>query len=90
MQLLLVPDRELDMHLPEHWHAGDIMLSWYPCQEKTLQRHDLYVADECFMTGTGAEVVPVTKIDGRVIGNGQPGSTTRKFMEAFHRFVREG
>jgi branched-chain amino acid aminotransferase len=60
-----------------------------PCQEKTLQRHDLYVADECFMTGTGAEVVPVTKIDGRIIGNGQPGSTTRKFMEAFHRFVRE-
>jgi branched-chain amino acid aminotransferase len=61
-----------------------------PCHEKRLQRHDLYVADECFITGTGAEVVPVTKIDGRVIGSGQPGPTTRKFIEAFHRFVRAG
>jgi branched-chain amino acid aminotransferase len=61
-----------------------------PCQEKVLQRHDLYVADECFITGTGAEVVPVTMIDGRTIGSGQPGPTTRKFIEAFHRFVREG
>jgi len=61
-----------------------------PCHEKRLQRHDLYIADECFITGTGAEVVPVTKIDGRVIGSGQPGPTTRKFIEAFHRFVRAG
>ncbi len=60
------------------------------CQEKTLQRHDLYIADECFLTGTGAEVIPVTKIDGRLIGNGQPGPTTRKLIEAFHRHVREG
>ncbi len=57
--------------------------------EKTLQRHDLYVADECFLTGTGAEVVPVTRIDGRVIGDGQPGPITRKIIEAFHRHVRE-
>ena len=42
-----------------------------PCFEKTLQRHDLYIADECFLTGTGAEVIPVTKIDGRAIGAGQ-------------------
>src|SRR3954466_1148921 len=44
-----------------------------PCVEKILQRHDLYIADECFVTGTGAEVAPVTKIDGREIGTGQPG-----------------
>ena len=36
--------------------------------KKPLQRHDLYIADECFLTGTAAEVVPVTKIDGRPIG----------------------
>jgi branched-chain amino acid aminotransferase len=60
-----------------------------PTLEKTLQRHDLYVADECFLTGTGAEVVPVTKIDGRGIGSGQPGPMTRRLMEAFHRHVRE-
>jgi branched-chain amino acid aminotransferase len=61
-----------------------------PCFEQPLQRHDLYIADECFVTGTGAEVMPVTKIDGRAIGNGEPGPLTRKLIEAFHRHVREG
>jgi branched-chain amino acid aminotransferase len=60
-----------------------------PCFEKSLQRHDLYIADECFLTGTGAEVVPVTKVDGRPIANGQPGPTTKKIIEAFHRYIRE-
>ena len=60
-----------------------------PCREKTLQRHDLYIADECFLTGTAAEVVPVTRIDGRSIGSGAPGPVTRKLMEAFHKLVRE-
>jgi branched-chain amino acid aminotransferase len=60
-----------------------------PCVEKILQRHDLYIADECFLTGSGAEVVPVTKIDGREIGTGQPGPITRRLIEAFHRHVRE-
>jgi branched-chain amino acid aminotransferase len=59
------------------------------CQEKTLQRHDLYIAEECFLTGSGAEVVPVTKIDGRPIGNGSPGAVTKRLIEAFHRHVRE-
>jgi branched-chain amino acid aminotransferase len=61
-----------------------------PCQEKTLTRHDVYVADECFLTGTGAEVIPVTKVDGRPIGTGEPGPTTRRLIEAFHQFVRAG
>jgi branched-chain amino acid aminotransferase len=60
-----------------------------PCIEKTLQRHDLYIADECFLTGTGAEVIPVTKIDHRTVGIGQPGPITRKLIEAFHRVTRE-
>ena len=47
------------------------------------------IADECFLTGTGAEVIPVTKIDGRAIGSGEPGPITRKLLEAFHRHVRE-
>lgn len=59
-----------------------------PCFEKTLQRHDLYVADEFFLTGSGAEVAPVTKIDGRIIGAGTPGPITRRLMEAFHAHVR--
>lgn len=60
-----------------------------PCAERTLTRHDVYVADECFLTGTAAEVVPVTKIDGRPLGTGQPGSITQRLSEAFHRHVRE-
>lgn len=59
-----------------------------PCAEKTLQRHDLYIADECFLTGTAAEVVPITKIDGREIGNGRPGPITGKLMDAFHQHAR--
>ena len=60
-----------------------------PCEQKTLQRHDLYIADECFLTGTGAEVIPVTRIDGRPVGDGDPGPVTRKILEAFHRYIRE-
>jgi branched-chain amino acid aminotransferase len=59
-----------------------------PCKEKALQRHDLYISDECFLTGTAAEVVPVTRIDGRPIGPGTPGPITRRLMEAFHKHVR--
>lgn len=59
------------------------------CVEKTLQRHDLYVADECFLTGSGAEVVPVTKIDGRPVAGGTPGAVTKRILEAFHRYIRE-
>jgi len=61
-----------------------------PCVEKTFPRHDLYIADECFLTGTAAEVIPVTKIDGRMIGTGAVGQVTKRLIEAFHRFVREG
>ena len=59
------------------------------CVEKTLQRHDLYIAEECFLTGSAAEVIPVTRIDGRTIGDGKPGAITRRLIEAFHHFVRE-
>jgi len=59
------------------------------CTERTLQRHDIYVADECFLTGSGAEVIAVTKIDSRPIGSGQPGPITRRLREAFHKHVRE-
>ncbi len=60
-----------------------------PIFEKTLQRHDLYVADECFLTGSAAEVIPVTSIDKRTIGNGTPGPVTMKLVDAFRRHIRE-
>src|SRR5947208_13440669 len=55
-----------------------------PCIEKSIQRLDLYIADEMFLTGTGGEVMPVTKIDGRQIGSGEVGPITRRLKQAFH------
>lgn len=57
------------------------------CQERTLLRHDIFIADECFLTGSAAEVIPVTKLDGRVIGDGKPGPVTLRLLDAFKRMV---
>jgi branched-chain amino acid aminotransferase len=51
--------------------------------EPNLTRYDLFNADECFVTGTGAEIMPVVKIDGRVIGAGKPGATTTKLIAEY-------
>lgn len=51
--------------------------------EPNLTRYDLFNADECFLTGTGAEIMPVVKIDGRVIGKGKPGRLTLKLVEKY-------
>ncbi len=61
-----------------------------PLHETDLNRHDLYVADECFLTGTAAEVIPVTQIDGRPIGTGQPGPITRQLIADFKALVNGG
>jgi branched-chain amino acid aminotransferase len=59
--------------------------------EEILTRHDLYNAEECFLTGTAAEIVPVVAIDGRTIGSGRPGTMTGKLLKAFRRLTaREG
>ncbi|MFL5341553.1 MAG: branched-chain-amino-acid transaminase [Gemmataceae bacterium] len=60
-----------------------------PAAETALTRHDVYVADEVFLTGTAAEVIPVVKIDGRIIGTGKPGPLTRQLRERFQKLVRE-
>jgi len=57
-------------------------------EEKDFAPDALYAADECFMTGTAAEVIAVTRIDGRTIGGGQAGPVTRKLMAAFREFIR--
>ena len=59
------------------------------CREATLTRHDLYTAEECFLTGTAAEVITVVAIDGRPIGSGLPGSVTRRLKDDFHALVRQ-
>ena len=59
-----------------------------PVGESPLTQHDVYIADECFLTGTAAEVVPVVKVDARPIGDGTPGPITRDLMERFHKLTR--
>jgi branched-chain amino acid aminotransferase len=54
-----------------------------PVSEPNLTRYDLFNADECFLTGTGAELIPVVKIDGRVIGTGKPGPVTRSLVAKY-------
>jgi branched-chain amino acid aminotransferase len=56
--------------------------------EPNLTRYDLFNADECFLTGTGAELIPVVKIDGRVIGSGKPGALTRQLVEDYHALTK--
>ncbi len=59
-----------------------------PVQQVTLQRHDVYTADECFLTGTAAEVIAVVGIDGRTIGAGVPGPLTQDLRARFQKFAR--
>ena len=68
--------------------AAEIGLPW---REANLTRYDLWVADELFLTGTAAEIVPIVEVDARSIGSGKPGQWTHRFLEAFRaRVVSEG
>jgi branched-chain amino acid aminotransferase len=58
-------------------------------RETPLTKHDVYIADECFLTGTAAEVIPVVKVDSRTIGDGVPGPITRDLIVRFHKLTRE-
>ena len=63
----------------------------FPCEEANLTRYDIWTADEMFLTGTAAELIPVVDVDQRVIGDGQPGEQTHRLLEAFHeRVSRDG
>ncbi len=65
--------------------AGELGL---PVAEPNLTRYDLFNADECFLTGTGAEIVPVVRIDGREIGGGKPGPITRKLVQRYRALTK--
>src|SRR5262245_25419822 len=56
--------------------------------EANLTRHDMFNADEVFLTGTGAELVPIVKIDGRAIGNGKPGTVTQKLVAQYRALTK--
>ncbi|MBT9174743.1 MAG: Branched-chain-amino-acid aminotransferase [candidate division WS2 bacterium] len=57
-------------------------------EETLLTTYDVYNAEECFLTGTAAEVIPVVKVDGRIIGCGTPGKITLKLLAAFHNLTK--
>ena len=57
--------------------------------ETDVTRHDVFIADECFLTGTAAEVIPVVKADGRPIGTGKPGAITMRMIGRFREMTRE-
>jgi branched-chain amino acid aminotransferase len=57
--------------------------------EIDITRHDVFVANECFLTGTAAEIVPVVKVDGRLIGSGKPGPVTTRVIAQFREMTRE-
>jgi branched-chain amino acid aminotransferase len=59
-----------------------------PVSEPNLTRYDLFIADECFLTGTGAEIISVVKIDGRVIGTGKPGPVTAGLIRQYHALTQ--
>ena len=59
-----------------------------PTHEHVLTRHELFISDECFLTGTAAEIVPVVKVDGRVIGDARPGKITKAIMKEFQKLTK--
>jgi branched-chain amino acid aminotransferase len=57
--------------------------------ETDITRHDVFIADECFLTGTAAEAIPMVKVDGRTIGTGKPGPITMRVIKRFRELTRE-
>ncbi len=58
-----------------------------PAHEHVITRHEVYISDECFLTGTAAEIIPVVKVDGRIIGGGKPGKLTLSLMKKFRQLT---
>jgi branched-chain amino acid aminotransferase len=59
----------------------------FKISETNITRHDVFIADECFLTGTAAEVIPVIKADGRVIGTGKPGAMSTRIIARFRELT---
>ena len=55
--------------------------------EKPLARFDVWTADECFLTGTAAKLIPLVELDGRSIGDGKPGPVTKKLLQGFNEIA---
>jgi branched-chain amino acid aminotransferase len=59
-----------------------------PIRERDLSRHDVFTADECFLTGTAAEVIAAVKLDQRIIGTGKPGAITQRIVARFRELTQ--
>lgn len=59
-------------------------------REVAMTKHDIFIADECFLTGTAAEVIAVVSLDGRTIGSGKPGPITRQLLDLFRELTKRG
>lgn len=59
-----------------------------PISEADMTRYDIFTADECFLTGTAAEVIPAIMLDRREIGDGKPGPITKRLVERFHELTQ--
>ena len=57
--------------------------------EHVITRHEVYISDECFLTGTAAEIIPVVMVDGRVIGDGKPGKMTFSLLKKFKELTKK-
>jgi branched-chain amino acid aminotransferase len=57
-------------------------------EEKIFNRYEVYISDECFLTGTAAEIIPVVKVDGRIIGDGKPGQITQELVKSFRALTQ--
>jgi branched-chain amino acid aminotransferase len=60
-----------------------------PLEETVFTRYDVFVADEVFLTGTAAELIPVTKVDNRIIADGKPGPVFARLLKEFREVVKE-
>ena len=80
--------RTLGLLITAQLGAGVLLLG-LPAAERTLGRADLFAADEVFLTGTGARIVPVSSLDGRSLGT-CPGPVTKRMVDAFDAFTRSG
>jgi len=94
--IFIVRKGELYMPAPHHGALDGITMGTVvelaaafdiKSHQASLTRYDLYTSEECFLTGTGAEIIPVVRIDGRTIGSGKPGTMTKRLIKAFHEFT---
>ena len=61
----------------------------YPIEERAITVHELYNADEVFVSGTAAEIVPIVKVAGRTVGDGKPGPVFSRFLDGFKELTKK-